>query len=116
MYLYLFLSVIIICITFVVCFILSNFTEISDYHEYKNDHFELKRLRDEYNENITKYQTQVESICDVIKDIRACDIEYIRNNNKVIRILFSIKSILHDDVDTYKKLEDINKAINDFES
>ena len=28
-------------------------------------------------------------------------------------ILFSIKSILHDDVDTYKKLEYINKAIND---
>lgn len=116
MYLYLFLSVIIICITFIVCFFLSNFAEISDYREYKNDHYELKRLRDEYNETITKYQKQVESICDVIKDIKACDIEYIRNNNKVIRILFSIKSILHDDVDTYKKLEYINKAINDFTS
>lgn len=112
MYLYLFLSVIIICITFIVCFILSNFTEISDYHEYKNDHFELKRLRDEYNKNIIKCQTQIESIGDVIKDIKACDIEFIRNNDKIISALFSINSILHNDVDIHKKLEAIDNVIN----
>lgn len=112
MYLYIFLSVIIICITFIICFVLNNFTEISNYYEYKNSHYELKRLKDEYNENITKYQTQVESICDTIENIKACDIEFIRNNDKIISILFSINSILHDNVDIHKKLEAINNVIN----
>ena len=112
MYLYIFLSVIVICITIIICFVLNNFTEISDYCEYKNDHFELKRLRDEYNENITKYQTQIKNICDTIENIKACDIEFIRNNDKIISILFSINSILHNDVDIHKKLEAINNVIN----
>lgn len=116
MYLYIFLSVIIICITFIICFVLNNFTEISDYYKYKNDHFELKRLRDEYNENITKYQIQVENICNIIKDIKVCDSDFIKNNNEIIRTLFSINSILHDDLDTNKKLEDIDKVINNFKS
>lgn len=112
MYLYIFLSIIVICITFIICFVLSNFNDISDYYEYKSDHFELKRLRDEYNENIIKYQTQVESICDTVKEVKNCDIEFIKNNNKMIRALFSIKSVLHDKVDDYKKLETINNIIN----
>ena len=113
MYLYIFLSIIVICITVIICFVLNNFTEISDYHEYKNDHFELKRLRDEYNETITKYQTQVKSICDTIKDIKACDIEFIRNNDKIISALFSIKSSLHNNsIDSYKRLKDIDNIIN----
>ena len=115
MYLYIFLSVIIICITFIICFALNNFTEISNYYEYKNSHYELKRLRDEYNENITKYKTQVESICDTIKYIKVCNIEFIRNDAKMINILFSIKSILHDNIDIYKKLEAINNIINKFQ-
>lgn len=114
MYLYIFLSVIVICITIIICFVLNNFTEISDYREYKNDHFELKRLKDEYNENITKYQTQVKNICDTIKDIKVCNIEFIRNDAKMINILFSIKSILHDNIDIHKKLETINNIINNF--
>lgn len=115
MYLYIFLSVIVICITIIICFVLNNFTEISDYREYKNDHFELKRLRDEYNENITKYQIQVKNICDTIKDIKVCNIEFIRNNAKMINILFSIKAILHDNIDIHKKLETINNIINKFQ-
>ena len=114
MYLYIFLSVIVICITIIICFVLNNFTEISDYREYKNDHVELKRLRDKYNENITRYQTQVKNIYDTIKDIKACDIEFIRSNDKIISALFSINSILHNNTDIHKKLEDINNVINDF--
>lgn len=114
MYLYIFLNVIVICITIIICFVLNNFTEISNYYEYKNSHYELKRLKDEYNDNITKYKTQVESICDIIKDIKACDIEFIRNNDKIISVLFSIKSILHDNIDIHKKLEAINNVINNF--
>ena len=80
---------------------------------YKNDHFELKRLRDEYNETITRYQTQVKDICDTIKDIKVCDIEFIRNNDKIISSLFSIKSILHNNsIDAYKRLKDIDNIIN----
>lgn len=115
MYLYIFLSVIVICITIIICFILNNFTEISDYREYKNDHFELKRLRDEYNENITKYQIQIKNICDTIENIKVCNIEFIRTDAKMINILFSIKSILHDNIDIYKKLEAINNIINKFQ-
>lgn len=115
MYLYIFLSIIVICITIIICFVLSNFTEISDYREYKNDHVELKRLKDEYNENITKYQTQIENICDTIKNIKVCNIEFIRNDGKMINILFSIKSILYDNIDIYKKLEAINNIINKFQ-
>ena len=114
MYLYIFLSIIVICITIIICFVLSNFTEISDYREYKNDHFELKRLRDEYNENITKYQTQIKNICDTIENIKVCNIEFIRNDSKMISILFSINSILHNNTDINKKLEDINNVINNF--
>lgn len=113
MYLYIFLSVIVICITIIICFVLNNFTEISDYREYKNDSLELKRLRDEYNENITKYQTQIKNIYDTIENIKACDIEFIRNNDKIISTLFSIKSILHNNnIDVYKKLKDIDNIIN----
>ena len=114
MYLYIFLNVIIICITIIICFILSNFTEISDYREYKNDHLELKRLRDEYNETITKYQTQVENICDKIDKLKIFDKEYTRRNDKIISLLFDIKKILHDNVEDHKKIEAIKTAINMF--
>lgn len=116
MNLYLFLSVIVICITIIVCYILNNFRDISDYYEYRIDHIALKKLKDNYNNTIYKYQTQVESICSVIKDLKACDIAFIRNNNKAIRTLFAIKSILYNDADVCVKLKDIDNIINNFSS
>ena len=114
MYLYIFLSIIVICITFIVCFILNNFTEISDYREYKNDHYKLKRLRDEYNKNITKYQTQVESICNTINNFNNFTEIYKNEHTNFLCLYIDIKNTLDDNIKDSEKIEQLVKLVNHF--
>lgn len=114
MYLYIFLSIIIICITFIICFILSNFTEISDYREYKNDHYELKRLRDEYNENITKYQIQVESICNSVNNFNNFIKKYKDLSTNFLCLYVDVKNILAYNIKDSEKIEQLIKLVNHF--
>lgn len=114
MYLYIFLSIIVICITFIICFVLSNFTEISNYREYKNDNYELKRLRDEYNENITKYQTQVENICNAVNNFNNFIKIYKDGHTNFLCLYVDIKHILSYNIKDSEKIEQLVKLVNHF--
>lgn len=112
MYLYLFLSVIVICITILICYILNNFRDISYYYEYKIDHLELEKLKDEYNENIIKYQTQVEELCNNVKKLRVLDSNYNATNTRLICLMFDINNILNNNTDNDKIVKKIKTELN----
>lgn len=95
MHLYTFLSVIIVCITIITCVIICNFTDISNYYRYKPAYYELERVKDEYNENIIKYQAKVDLLCDDIKKLKIFNNDYIQNNNNLIGLIYDINRILN---------------------
>ena len=106
MNLYLFLSVIIICITFIICFTLIHFTDITNYYEYKSEYYtrlnenrDIQKIKEEYNLSIKKITDKINKL--------SCFNSMILENCKTNQLkLHDIASIV-----SSKDLKDNNKLI-----